>query len=143
MYTSRKPFTRYKDKKTTITVGNKQTILLPGRGNIKTVLNGRLRIIHGILHVPGLGFNLFSISVFKKRGLSISFDKGLIKIKRGNILITAGRQVKNLYYLAGVFKKFTLIVNKKSIIKNLTRNFFNVKNDKVSFKLLTFNTYGR
>jgi len=80
----RECFSKYQEEKMNfpITMGNKAKCTLVGKGTIvfQTKLGERFRATN-VLHVPGLGMNLLSVSQLQSKGHDIYFIKEKVYVK--------------------------------------------------------------
>ena len=57
-----------------------------GRGKVKLKLQGgRIRTLHGVLHIPALARNLIFVSKMDDAGVKTVFEKDACKMVRGEI----------------------------------------------------------
>ena len=127
MTTSKKSFIRYEVHTSHITVGGKRTLRSPGRGDIVVVMNGNRRKIRNVLYVPGLGYNLLSISALEKIGLSVNFQQGNVKITRRGTTIAVGHRAGSLYRLSEILLDRALITEEgenEDSAEDLPEGFF-------------------
>ena len=74
------------------------------------LINGRIRTLSGVLHIPGMAINLISISKMEDAGVKTIFEKGtcrmvqgamvLLKV-RGEKVLLKGVQFGTLYKMKG------------------------------------------
>lgn len=86
-------FVEYKSPKS-ILVGNKQTILAHGRGNIAIKsFNGKTWIdatIYDVLYVPDVCRNLFSLNAATKKGCEMKANQNEIRLLNGETTVAVG-----------------------------------------------------
>jgi len=58
-------------------LGNDSTTIIIGRGRVKLrLIDGRIRTLLGVLHIPGMARNLIFVSKMEDVGVKTIFDKG-------------------------------------------------------------------
>jgi hypothetical protein len=65
-------------------LGNDSTTRIIGRGRVKLrLIDGRIRTLHGVLHVQGMARNLISVRKMEDARLITIFEKGTCRMVRG------------------------------------------------------------
>ncbi|KAH9291809.1 hypothetical protein KI387_043002 [Taxus chinensis] len=100
----REYFSSYKEEDTNIQIsmGNLSKLNPVGKGTVQFQReNGKIVPLHDVLHVPGLGMNLISVSVLQDKGYNVLFrgTHVLIKHKDWKSPITIGVRSGRLYRL--------------------------------------------
>ena len=73
-----------------------------GCGRVNLLLNdGRIKILPGVLHIPGMAINLISISKMVDIGVKTVFEKDICKMVQGAMVLMRGVQYGILYKLLG------------------------------------------
>jgi len=62
---------------------------------------GRIRTLHGVLHIPALDINLISVSKMDDAGVKKMFEKDNCKIVHGPLVLMQGVHIRTLYKLLG------------------------------------------
>jgi hypothetical protein len=66
-----------------IFLGNDSTTRIIGRGRVKLrLIDGRIRTLPGILHIPGMARNLIFVSKMEDAGVKTIFEKGTCRMVR-------------------------------------------------------------
>jgi hypothetical protein len=69
-------------------------------GNAKwNLIDGRIRTLPGVLHIPRLARNLIFVSKMANAGVKIVFEKETRRMVRGAMVLMKGVQIGNLYKL--------------------------------------------
>jgi hypothetical protein len=83
-------------------LGNDSTTIIIRRGNFKLrLIDGRIRTLLGVLHIPGMARNLISISKMEDVGVKTIFEKGSCRMARGAMVLMKGVWFGNLHKLLG------------------------------------------
>jgi hypothetical protein len=83
-------------------LGNDSRTRIIGRGRFKLrLIDGRIRTLPGVLHIPGMAKNLISISKMEDAGVKTIFEKGTCKMVRAAIVLMKGAHFGTLYKLLG------------------------------------------
>ena len=96
-------FLEIKDHYSRVTIGDGHEMGVTGIGKIQIFMNlpdgtKRKTILHNVLYVPDLAFNLISVSKVTAAGYKISFDDNQALIKNGaGILRAVAKRVNSLY----------------------------------------------
>lgn len=94
-------FVNYEELSSTIPVKTGKFIYAVGRGEINIYAydgNGWQRnYLAGVLYVPELKFNLFSLSSALDKGLELSSDSQKCRLRKDGIVIAVGDRHENLY----------------------------------------------
>jgi hypothetical protein len=73
-----------------------------GCGRVKLFLNdGRIRTLHGVLHIPKLSRSLISVSNLGDAGVKYVFEKNTCNMVRGAMVLMRGVHCGTLYKLLG------------------------------------------
>lgn len=101
---SRECFSSYNEleEKRPVTVGGERVIWGIGTGEVicrKTDGTAGSVTLKNVLLVPGLGVNLFSVSVASDRGKDVHFSGEMCQIVQGNKIILSRRKEGKLYHL--------------------------------------------
>ncbi len=101
----RSAFVTYTEQQTdrTITVGTKAESKVAGTGDIdiKVSVDGKpfnVRFMN-VLHVPGIGYQLLSVSQISNKGFNVKFNDGRCHISFDTRVVAYGTLRKSLYYL--------------------------------------------
>jgi hypothetical protein len=65
------------------------------------LLDGRIRTLPSVLHIPGLARNLIFVSKMDDAGVKTIFEKETCKMVRGAMVLLKGVQFGTLYKLQG------------------------------------------
>jgi hypothetical protein len=83
-------------------LGNDSTTRIIGRGRVKLkLIDGRIRTLHGVLHIPGMAKNLIFVSKMEDAGVKTIFEKGTCRMVRGAMVLKKGVRFGTLYKLLG------------------------------------------
>jgi hypothetical protein len=83
-------------------LGNDSTTRIIGKGRVKLrLIDGRIRTLLGVLHIPGMARNLISVSKIEDAGVKTIFEKGTCRMVRGAMVLMRGVQFGTLYKLLG------------------------------------------
>ena len=83
-------------------LGDDSTTKILGHGRVKLLLKyGRIRTLHGVLHIPKLVRSLISVSKLDDAGVDTIFEKNTLNMVRGAIVLIRGVRYGNLYKLLG------------------------------------------
>jgi hypothetical protein len=83
-------------------LGDESTTKILGRGRVKLLLkDGRIRTLHGVLHIQKLARSLISSSKMEDAGMYTVFGKGTCKMIRGAMVFMRGVRCGTLYKLLG------------------------------------------
>jgi hypothetical protein len=62
-------------------LGNDSETRIIGRGRVKLrLIDGRIRTLPGVLHIPGMARNLIYVSKMEDAGVKIIFEKGTCRM---------------------------------------------------------------
>jgi hypothetical protein len=79
-------------------VGDESTTKIIGRGKFKlSLIDGRIRTLPGVLHIPGLAINLISIRKMDDAGVKTIFEKETCRMVHGAMVLLKGVQFGTLY----------------------------------------------
>lgn len=98
-------FVPVRHEKWTVTGIGKAKLSVAGQGDVvlyATVKGNIIRgIMRGVLYVPGLGINLYSIGTATDAGVEVLFSNNTVSFSRDETVIMKGRRSKKeaLYYL--------------------------------------------
>ena len=65
------------------------------------LIDGRIRTLPGVLHIPGMAKNLISVSKMEDAGVKTIFEKGTCSMVRGAMVLMKGFLFGTLYNLLG------------------------------------------
>ena len=65
------------------------------------LIDGRIRTLPGVLHIPGMARNLIFVSKMEDVGVKTIFEKGTSRMVRGAMVLMRGVQFGTLYKLLG------------------------------------------
>jgi hypothetical protein len=83
-------------------LGNDSTTKIIGRGRVKLrLIDGRIRTLPGVLHIPGMARNLIFVSKMEDARVKTFFEKGTCMMVRGAMVLMKGVQFGTLYKLLG------------------------------------------
>jgi hypothetical protein len=83
-------------------LGNDSTTRIIGKGRVKLrLIDGRIRTLPGVLHIPGMARNLISVSKMEDVGVRTIFEKGTCRMVRGAMVLMRGVRFGTLYKLLG------------------------------------------
>jgi hypothetical protein len=83
-------------------LGNDSTTRIIGKGRVKLrLIDGRIRTLPGVLHIPGMARNLISVSKMEDAGVRTIFEKGTCRMVRGAMVLMRGVRFGTLYKLLG------------------------------------------
>jgi hypothetical protein len=78
------------------------TTIIIGRGKFKLwLIDGRIRTLHGVLHILGLAKNLISVRKMDDAGVKPIFEKEICRMVRGAMVLLKGVRFGTLYKLQG------------------------------------------
>ena len=63
------------------------------------LLDGSVKILTDIRHIPGLKRNFISVGTLDKNGCSYKAEGGVLKVTRGSMVLMKGLLVQGLYVL--------------------------------------------
>ena len=79
-------------------LGDNSVIDIVGHGSIHVKFsNGRIRRFDGVLHIPGLARNFWSISKLIDVGVHVQFSEASVKMVRGAMVIARGSTLDTFY----------------------------------------------
>lgn len=89
---------------TSVTMGDGNALSSRGVGDVEFMLklpNGKSKncVMQGVLFVPGLAYNLFSVAKAGKKGKVTVFKDATCEILDGKKVVASGSRVGNLYFL--------------------------------------------
>jgi hypothetical protein len=77
-------------------LGDDSTTRIIGRGKFKLrLIDGRIRTLPGVLHIPGLARNLIFVRKMDDAGVKTIFEKETCRMVRGAMVLLKGVQVWN------------------------------------------------
>jgi hypothetical protein len=83
-------------------LGNDSTTRIIGRGRVKLrLIDGRIRTLSSVLHIPGVARNLFSVRKMEDVGVKTIFEKGTCRMVRGEMVLMRRVWIGTLYKLLG------------------------------------------
>jgi hypothetical protein len=83
-------------------LGDDSTTKIVRRGKVKLkLMDGRIRTLLDVLHIPGLDRNLISISKMDDVGVKTMFEKETCSLVRGEMVLLRGVRIGTLYKLMG------------------------------------------
>jgi hypothetical protein len=83
-------------------LGNDSTTKIIGKGRVKLrLIDGRIRTLPSVLHIPGMARNLISVSKMEDAGIRTIFEKGTCRMVRGAMVLMRGVRFGTLYKLLG------------------------------------------
>jgi hypothetical protein len=83
-------------------LGDDSTTRILGQGKVKLrLIYGSIRILHGVLHIPGLARNLISISRLDDVGVKTIFEKETCRMVQGEMVLLKGFWFGTLYNFQG------------------------------------------
>jgi hypothetical protein len=81
-------------------LGNNSTTRIIGRGRVKLrLIDGRIRTLFGVLHIPGLARNLIYVSKLDNAGVKTIFEKETCRMVRGEMVLLRGVWFGTMYKL--------------------------------------------
>jgi hypothetical protein len=111
-------------------LGDDSTTEIIGRGKVKLrLIDGRIRTLLGVLHIPRLAKNLISVNKMDDAGVKMVFEKQTCMIVRWEMVLLKGVQIGTLYKLQGSLLVMGVIVplflilehKKKKILQSLDK----------------------
>lgn len=89
----------------TVKMANKSESKIAGVGTVQIrMFDGIVRTLADVKHVPDLRMNLISLGTLDSRGYEISAGGGVLKVKKGAMVILKGQRTGSLYRLIGNVK---------------------------------------
>jgi hypothetical protein len=83
-------------------LGNDSTTRIIGRGRIKLrLIDGRIRTLSGVLHIPGMARNLIFVSKMEDARVKTIFEKGTCRMIQGEMVLMKGVRFETLYKIIG------------------------------------------
>jgi hypothetical protein len=83
-------------------LGNDSTTRIKGRGRVKLrLIDGRIRKLPSVLHIPDMARNLISISKMEDAGVKTIFENGTCRMVRGAMVLMKGVRFGTLYKMLG------------------------------------------
>jgi hypothetical protein len=83
-------------------LGDDSIAKIMGRGRVKLLLKyGRVRTLHGVLHIPKLARSVISVRTLDDAGVNTVLGKGACKMVRGAMVLMRGVRCGTLYKLLG------------------------------------------
>jgi hypothetical protein len=83
-------------------LGDDLTTIIIGRGNFKLrLIDGRIKTLPGVLHIPGLARNLIFVSKMDDAGVKSIFEKETCRIVQGEMVLLKGFRFRTMYKLKG------------------------------------------
>jgi hypothetical protein len=84
-------------------LGNDSTTKIIGRGRVKLrIIDGRVRTLPCVLHIPILARNLISVRKMDDAGVKTIFEKETCRMVRGAMVLLRGVLFGTLYKLQGI-----------------------------------------
>jgi hypothetical protein len=81
-------------------LGDDSTTKIIGRGKFKLMLiDGRIKKLFGVMHIPGLARNLISVRKMEDTGVKTLFEKETCRMVRGAMVLLKGVRFGTLYKL--------------------------------------------
>jgi hypothetical protein len=81
-------------------LGNYSTTIIIGQGRVKLrLIDGRIRTVPGVMHIPGLARNLIYVSKMDDAGVKPIFEKETCRMVRGEMVLLKGFRFGTLYKL--------------------------------------------
>lgn len=81
-------------------LGDDSHLYIVGRGKVRIRFpDGRIKRISGVLHIPGLKWNLLSVSKLIDAGVQVVFSDARCKMIKGSMMIAKGVKFDTLYNL--------------------------------------------
>jgi hypothetical protein len=83
-------------------LANDSTTRIIGRGRVKLrLIDGRIRTLPGVIHIPGMARNLIYVSKMEDVGVKTIFEKRTCRMVRGAMVLMKGVQFGTLYKMLG------------------------------------------
>jgi hypothetical protein len=83
-----------------VLLGDDSTTRIIGRGKFKLgLIDGRIRTLPGVLHIPGLDKNLISVRKMEDVVVKVIFEKETCRMVRGAMVLLKGVWFGTLYKL--------------------------------------------
>jgi transposase InsO family protein len=83
-------------------LGKDSTTRIIGRGRVKLrIIDGRIRTLSSVLHIPGMARNLISVRKMEDAGVKPIFEKGTCRMVRGEMVLMKGVWFGTLYKMLG------------------------------------------
>jgi hypothetical protein len=83
-------------------LGDDSTTIIIGRGKFKLrLIDGRIRTLPGVLHIPDLARNVFSVSKMDDVGVTTIFEKEICRMVRGAMVLLKGFRFGTLDKMQG------------------------------------------
>ncbi|KAH9680944.1 hypothetical protein KPL71_026750 [Citrus sinensis] len=107
-----------------IVIGNDASCRVIGRGTIKLkMLDGTIRELANVRHVPDLKRNLISLGMLDKMGCVIKLESGTLKVLKGSMVLMKGNLDNGLYVLQGSVVTGDVGVSNQNLNKTLLWHF--------------------
>jgi hypothetical protein len=85
-----------------VLLGDDSTTKIIGRGRVKLrLIDGRIRTLPGVLHIPGLAKILIFVRKMDNAGVKAIFENETCRMVRGAMVLLKGVQFGTLYKLKG------------------------------------------
>jgi hypothetical protein len=85
-----------------VLLGDDSTTRIIGQGKVKlTLIDGRIRTLAGVLHIPCLARNLIYVSKMEDAGVKTIFEKETYRMVRGAMVLLKGVWFGILYKMEG------------------------------------------
>ena len=103
MSPNRSLFDTYKScEGSSVMMGNRTSCKMVGIGTVKIkMFDGVVRTLTDVRHIPDLRLNLISLGTLDSTGCSISISGGVVKVKKGAMVVMKEEKKGNLYRLIG------------------------------------------
>ena len=81
-------------------MGNSKPSPVIGKGKVlRKLTSGKVLALNDVLHVPGIGWNLVSVSLLRKEGVRIMFDSDKIVLTKNGAFVGNGYCNQGLFML--------------------------------------------
>ncbi|KAH9724313.1 hypothetical protein KPL70_007440 [Citrus sinensis] len=107
-----------------VVIGNDASCRVIGRGTIKLkMLNGTIRELTNVRHIPDLKRNLISLGMLDKMRCVIKLESGTLKVLKGSMVLMKGNLDNGLYVLQGSIVTGDVGVSNQNLNKTLLWHF--------------------
>ncbi|KAH9780126.1 hypothetical protein KPL71_007968 [Citrus sinensis] len=107
-----------------VVMGNDASCRVIGKGTIKLkMLDGTIRELANVRHVPDLKRNLISLGMLDKMGCVIKLESGILKVLKGSMVLMKGNLDNGLYVLQGSVVTGDVGVSNQNLNKTLLWHF--------------------
>jgi hypothetical protein len=84
-------------------LGDDSTTRIIGRGKVNLrLIDGRIRTLSGVMHIPGLARNFIYVIKMNDAGVKTIFEKGTYRMVRGAMVLLKGFRFGTLYKIQGI-----------------------------------------